>query len=230
MANTSRTQPGATKIKAQDPVQQLTNTFEKNRNAIIGVIVALAVLIGGYFGYRNLIVAPKEEKAANALFPAERWFEVDSLSYVLNGDGQNAGVLTIINKYGSTKAANMAHYYAGMSYLRLGDAKNAILHLGKFDGKGTPFQYLAQGAMGDAYMENKEVDKGIAAYKKAAANEKDEFTTPLYLFRAGLASELNGKTDEAVKCYKEIKEKYPYSVQAREIDKYLARVGVVTTD
>lgn len=231
MANTSRTQPGASKIeKQQDPVQQLTNKFEKNKKTIIGVVVALAVIIGGYFGYKNLIVAPKEEKASNALFPAERWFEVDSLSYVLNGDGQNAGMLTIINKYGGTKAANMAHYYAGMSYLRLGDAKNALLHLGKFDGVGTPFHYLAKGAMGDAYMENKETDKGIAAYKQAAGNESDNFTSPLYLFRAGLACEISGKTDDAKKCYLELKEKYPYSIQARDIDKYLARIGSVNVD
>src|SRR5690606_23077144 len=119
MANSTRTKPQTTS-NTQDPVQNLTKSFDKNKNAIIGVIVAIVILVGGYFGYKNFIVAPKEEKAANALFPAERWFKIDSLSYVLNGDGQNVGVLTVINKYSNTPAANRAHYLAGMSYLRLG--------------------------------------------------------------------------------------------------------------
>ncbi len=71
-------------------------------------------------------------------------------------------------------------------------------------------------------METNNNAKGIELYKKAAGNEKDNFVSPLYLFRAGLASELNGKTEDAKKIYLDIKSKYPYSQQAREVDKYLA--------
>src|SRR5690606_14179072 len=117
---------------------------------------------------KNFIVAPKEEKAANALFSAERWFEMDSLQYTLNGDGQRPGALSVIKKYSGTKAANLAHYYAGLSFLRSGDAKNAIVHLEKFDGQGTPLQFLAYGALGDAYMESNNPAKGVENYKKAA--------------------------------------------------------------
>ncbi len=208
----------------------MQSSFEKNQKIIIGAIVAVVVLVGGYFGYKQFIQKPNEEKAANALFSAERWFEVDSLNYVLNGDGQHPGALSVIKKFGSTKAGNLARYYAGMSYLRMGDAKNAIPQLENFDGKGTPFQYLAYGALGDAYMETNNSAKGIEFYKKAAGNEKDNFISPLYLFRAGLASELAGKTEDAKKFYKEIKEKYPYSQQGGEIDKYLARLGDVSLD
>ncbi len=79
-------------------------------------------------------------------------------------------------------------------------------------------------------MENNNPAKGIEMYKKAAGNDKDNFTSPLYLFRAGLASEVSGKTEEAKKLYLEVKAKYPYSQQGREIDKYLARVGELTID
>lgn len=235
MANTSRTNPGEAPVvtnvsDGEVTLRKMQSSFEKNQKIIIGAVVAVLVLVGGYFGYKNFIAAPKEEKAANALFSAERWFEVDSLNYVLNGDGQHPGVLTVISKYGSTKSGNLARYYAGMSYLRKGDAANAIKHLEQFDGKGTPLQYLAYGALGDAFMENNNAAKGIEFYKKAAGNEKDNFISPLYLFRAGLASEMGGKTDEAKKIYLEIKEKYPYSQQGQEINKYLARVGELTID
>src|SRR5690606_6111988 len=94
-----------------DTLRNIQTSFEKNQKAIIGVIVAVVVLVGGYFGYKNFVEAPKEEKAASALFSAERWFEVDSLKYTLNGDGQHPGALSVINKYGGTKAGNLARYY-----------------------------------------------------------------------------------------------------------------------
>ncbi len=233
MANKSRKAPGQTAAGNDSGVEtlyKLQSTFEKNQKVIIGVIAALVILIGGFFAYKNFIVAPKEEKAANALFSAERWFEVDSLQYTLNGDGQHPGALSVIKKYSGTKAANLAYYYAGMSYLRTGDFKNAIVNLEKFDGKGTAFQYLAYGALGDAHMEANNIAKGIEYYKKAAANENDNYTSPLYLFRAGVASERNGKIEEAKNFYLQIKNNYPYSQQARDIDKYLARVGELTVD
>jgi tetratricopeptide (TPR) repeat protein len=234
MAQTTKEKPQkkvtrSKKSEAQATLDRIQLTIEQNQKPIIGVIVVILVIVGGYFGYKNFIVAPKEEKANSALFSAERWFEVDSFKYVLNGDGiHQGGALNVIKKYSGTDAANLARYYAGMSYLHTGDAQNAIKQLAEFDGKKTPFQYLAYGAMGDAYMEMKNVAKGVEYYQKAAQNEKDNFISPLYLFRAGLASEINGKKEDAKKFYQEIKTKYPYSQQGRDIDKYLARIGDIS--
>lgn len=234
MANTTRTNPGeAQVVKEQtgtDSMKKMQSSFEKNQKLLIGAVVAVVVLVGGFFGYKQFIQKPKEEKASAALFHAERWFEIDSLNYTLNGDGQRGGALSVIKKYDGTKAANLARYYAGLSYLRTGDAKNAAAQLEKFNGNGTPLEYLAYGALGDAYMEMNNSAKGIEMYKKAAANEKDMFISPMYLFRAALASETSGKTEEAKKMYLEIKSKFPYSQQARDIDKYLARLGELTMD
>ena len=77
MANTSRTNPGEAPVienttEGVDTLRNIQTSFEKNQKAIIGVIVAVVVLVGGYFGYKNFVEAPKEEKAASALFSAER--------------------------------------------------------------------------------------------------------------------------------------------------------------
>lgn len=216
---------------SNDTLKQIEFYFEKNQKAIFGILAAIIIVVGGYLGYKNFILIPKEEKASAALFPAERAFQVDSFNQVLNGDGiSSKGALNVIRNYGGTKAGNLAHYYAGMSYLKTGDFANAIKQLSDFDGKKTPFEYLADGALGDAYMETNNVAKGVEYYTKAAQNTNDNFTSPLFLFRAGLASELNGKNDEAIKFYKEVKEKYPYSQQARNIDKYLARLGDISAN
>jgi len=230
MANTTNTE-NIKVVQESDGIDTLRNmqsSFEKNQKVIVGAVVALVVLVGGFFGYREFIQKPNEEKAANALFSAARWFEVDSLNFALNGDGQHKGALDVIKKFDGTKAANLAQYYAGMSFLRTGKPQDAVKHLEKFDGKGTPLEYLADGAMGDAYMDMGQAAKGIEMYKKAAGNDKDMYTSPLYLFRAALASEQSGKIDDAKKLYKELKEKFPYSQQGNQADKYLARLGEVS--
>jgi TolA-binding protein len=231
MANTNIENPQVVKENAGPRnANNLQASFEKNQKVVVGAIVAVVILVGGFFGYKEFVQKPNEEKASNALFSAERWFEVDSLNYTLNGDGQHKGVLDIIKKYDGTKAANLAHYYAGMCFLRTGKPEDAIKQLEKFEGKGTPLEYLADGAMGDAYMDKGNADKGIEMYKKAATNEKDNFISPLYLFRAALATEQAGKTEDAKKLYKELKTKYPQTMQGSQADKYLARLGELDAD
>lgn len=206
----------------------LEQSFEKNQKAIISIVVVIALAVGGFFGYKYLFQLPKEKKAATALSYVQEWFSVDSFNLVLNGNGLNMGAIGLIKQYDGTNSANLAHYYAGISYLNTNAPENAIKQLLKFDGKGTPSEFLAYGTLGDAYMESKNVDKGIAYYEKAASDKKNKFIAPLYLFRAGLACELNGKKEDAIKFYKEIKSEYPYSKQGQTIGKYLARVGDVS--
>jgi len=150
---------------------------------------------------------------------------MDSLNWALNGDGNNVGFLKIIDKYSGTPAANLAHYYAGVCFLKKGDFKNAEKHLREFDGKGTMVTNVAKGALGDALMEQGKTDDAIKSYLDAASDVDNTLLTPLYLERAGMAYELNNKLDDAKKMYRRIKDEFPMSTQARNMDKYLARLG-----
>lgn len=209
-------------------VPNTTNNSQSNLSkplkTLIGSILAIVILIAGYFGYQEFFQKPDQEKAAAALFYPEHWFEMDSLNYVLNGDGQNQGVLTIINKYGGTPSGNIAKMYAGMAYLRMGDFDNAIKYLEQFDGKKTPIAYAVFGSLGDAFMEKGDMDKGVGYYKKAAEH-KDDVIAPMYLYRAAKAYEVNNKAEEAIAIYKQIRTEYPFSQAARDADKNLGTLG-----
>jgi len=227
MANTARKRPGSVTVEDDGlkTLERLQLSYEKNKKRINTAITVVLVLIIGFFGYQRLYKAPRETKAAGAVYHAQRYFDIDSVGKALNGDGQYAGFLKIIRNYSGTKAANLSHYYAGLCYLKMGDYKNAVKHLESFNGKGTLVETVAMGSLGDAYMENGNIAKGIDAYRKAANDKEDMLLTPLYLFRLGVAYEMNNKPDEARKAYRRIRDEYPTSTQAREIDKYLARLG-----
>lgn len=205
-------------------VQGFWERFQKPLMMVVAVIVIGGI---GWYGYHEYIVKPKEEKAAETMFKAQQYFGMDSSSLVLNGDGQSRGVLYIINNYSGTKAANLAHYYAGVSYLKLGDFTNAVKHLKDFSTDAQQVQLMAYGCLGDAYSELNKKDEAIASYKKAAAAfDKDENNSAEYLFRAALLAETTGKTKEALDLYKELKEKFPRTDKGFQADKYINRLSI----
>ena len=80
-----------------------------------------------------MIFQPKEVDAQSQIFRAEQYFEKDSFKLAFEGDGDALGFNDIIDEYGVTETANLAHYYAGICYLRLGEYENAIDDLKSFD-------------------------------------------------------------------------------------------------
>jgi tetratricopeptide (TPR) repeat protein len=210
-----------------DNAAKLLHFWQKNQKTISSLVIAIIVIGGGWFGYTTYILKPKEDKAADAIAQVQMYFRVDSSNLVLNGDGQNKGALYIINNYSGTKTANLAKFYAGVSYLHLGDFNNAVKYLKDFSTSAKQIQLLALGNLGDAYAELNQKDDAIATYKKAGTIfENDEANSAEYLFRAALLSETIGKTKEALEIYKDLKTKYPKTDKGFQADKYIYRLSV----
>lgn len=234
MANSARTQPGAEKVTVvpEEEINPLTLDkatilYETNKKLIstAGTIILVAVV--GYFAYTKLYKGPAEEKAATALSYAQRSFQADSLGMALNGDARNPGFIKISKKFSGTAAGNLSLYYQGICYLKMGDFANAIKALKDFDGKGTMLGHQAAGALGQAYMESGDNAKAIDNFKKATEDKDDILITPMYLYHLGLAYQASGKNKEAIDAFKRVRDEYPRSMQARDMDKELARLGEI---
>jgi len=210
----------------KDSVNKAEVFYQKNSKVINIVGIVIIVLIGGYYGYKNLYVKPREKKAVVMVFKAQQYFAKDSFRLALQGDGNNYGYLQVINRYGNTKVGNMAEYSAGVCYVRMGEFQKGIDYLKKFHADDKIVQAMAYGLMGDAYMELGKTNEGISYYQEAADYNDNDLISPLYLMRAGLASEKAGKTNDAIAIFKKIRDKYPLSAEGRDMDKYLARLGV----
>ncbi|HMR93528.1 MAG TPA: tetratricopeptide repeat protein [Chitinophagaceae bacterium] len=213
---------------SQVVIAKAKDFWTRNSKIILGVGVVLLLAVGGFWGYRQFIKNPKEEKAADAMFKAEAYFRSDSVSLALNGDGQNLGFLKIIDKYSGTDAANLAHFYAGSCYIRLDDNANAVKHLKKFSTDAKQVQQRAYKLLGDAYADQGNGKEALSYYKKAARHfEADKNSAAEALFLAAyLADRVLKDQKEAIALYKEIKEKYPSTQQSYEADNYLAQLGV----
>lgn len=224
-------------VEVNEAVEKAKDFWAKFSKPIIYVGSALILLIGGWYAYLNFVKAPNNEKAAELIFPAEQVFDKmtqggfnkDSINLVLNGGGPvTTGVLKLIKNYGGTASGNRAHFIAGACYLYSGDFNNAVKHLKDFSTNATQVQTSAYLLLADAYSELKKNDDALDYYKKAVAvNSKDEFMTPEALFKAGLFADATGKSKEAIDFFKRIKEEFPKNGHANEVDKYLARLGVI---
>ena len=122
-----KTDPKDEVIVDVEEVYSRTETFvEDNKNALTIIVAAIAVVIGGYFAYQSFYLAPLQEEAQEEMFMAEKYFGQDSMNLAIYGDGNYPGFLAITEDYSGTKAANLAQYYLGISYLRTGQFEAAI--------------------------------------------------------------------------------------------------------
>jgi len=196
--------------------------IEQNQKSLTIIILAIVAVVGLYMGYKRFYLEPKEKEAQSEMFIAEKYFEIDSFAIALEGDGQYLGFIDIIDEYGATKTANLANYYAGISYLRLGEYENAVEYLEDFDGNDRIVAAIALGATGDAYSELGEIKKAISYYEKASSYTENRLTTPAYLKKAGILYEELGQYKKAISTYKDIKKQFPDSEEAIDIQKYIS--------
>lgn len=196
--------------------------LNQKRIILVGGIIlgALALLLAYIFLY----VGPRQLTAKDQMYKAQEYFSTDSLDKALKGDGNNPGFETIVKEYSQTESANLAHYYLGSIYLRKGEFQKAIDALKDYSPKDILTSAESLGMIGDAYSELNNLDKALEYYRKAESTHPNNFTSPLYLFKEGLVLESQNHNQEALGIYERIKKEYNESSQARDIEKYIARV------
>jgi tetratricopeptide (TPR) repeat protein len=133
------------------------------------------------------------------------------------------GFKEIASEYSITSSGNLATAYAGICYFKLADYDNAIKSLSQFDGDDVYFTTAVLGLIGDSYIELGKTKEGISYFEKAG-DAKNNVLSPLYLKKAAIAYESIEKPQEALKLYTSIKNDYPKSTEASDIDKYISRV------
>lgn len=196
---------------------------EKNKKNISTAIISLILIVALFYFYKSFYVAPLEKEANQQMFMAEKYFELDSFNLALNGNTQYLGFLDIIDDYKRTKSANLANYYAGLCYYYLGDYELAINYVSNFSTSNPILKPISTGVLGDAYMEIGNIKKATKLYLKAAYNNQNNFSTPIYLLKLAIAYESEKDYEKALKYYTEIKKNYKSSKEAKDIDKLIAR-------
>ncbi|CAN5636070.1 tetratricopeptide repeat protein [soil metagenome] len=200
----------------------------KNKKSLMIIGGAIAVAVAGYLYYQYSYVAGKEKETQAQMFRAEEYFRNDSLKLAINGDGNFPGFEEITNEDGVSPSANLAHYYLGMTYLKNKEYDKAIDALKSYNAKDQVTSALTLGAIGDAYMELNNTDDAISYYEKAAKENVNNFSTPIFLMKLAAAFEMKGDFNEAADIYKRIKTDYSSTSEGQVVEKYLARAEAMS--
>ncbi|MFE3870929.1 tol-pal system YbgF family protein [Flavobacterium sp. ZS1P70] len=212
--------------KLDETASKTEDWVARNQKIIIGLVAGVAIFTVGYLAYQKFIATPKQDEAANEMFVAQQNFQKatdgvasDSLYKLsLNGSEGKFGFIKIADEYSGTDAGNLANYYAGMAYLNTGKYAEAIDFLSKFNSEDIVLNAMAKGAIGDAYSQQKKPKEALENYVKAAEANKNDFTTPRFLLKAGKTALALGNKEEAIKYFTDIKDNYDASPEAASID------------
>ena len=229
-------------LKMQSTTAEVFNTLdesaskseqwiEKNSKPLFYGLVVVIALILSFLGYNKFIVEPQEEAASNELAFPRKYFndanlasgdDIDSLLLLgLEGADNKYGFLDISTQFGGTKSANIANYYAGVSYLKLKEYEKAIEYLSKFDSDDEMLGPVALGAIGDAFADINQQEDALEYYEKAANKKANAFTTPLFLYKAGQTAMLLKNYSKAEQLFTKVKESYPKSDQGKDVEKFI---------
>ncbi len=210
--------------------ETLTKTeqfLESNYKPLLTGLAVVVVLVA-LFWLGKIYLTKRSDEAQSQMYQAQRYLEMDSINLALNGDGNYLGFIDIADEYKFTNAGNLARYSAGICYLHLGNFQEAIDYLNKYSKKDKVIGSIAIGATGDAYVELGNAEKGISKYLEAAEYADNSFNSPLFLMKAAELYELNGKYTDALKLYERIKDEYPGSTEGSSIEKYIARIKLLS--
>ncbi|GCB34203.1 tetratricopeptide repeat protein [Bacteroides faecalis] len=215
-------------LNVEDALTQSEAFLIKYKNAIIGGVAAVVIIVAGFIMYKHLYAEPREEKAQAALFKGQEYFEQDAFEQALNGDSIGfTGFLKVADEYSGTKAANLAKAYAGICYAQLGKYEDAIKMLDGFSSDDQMVAPAILGATGNCYAQLGQLDKAASTLLSAAAKADNNTLSPIFLMQAGEILVKQGKFDDAVEAYTKIKDKYFQSYQAIDIDKYIEQAKLM---
>ena len=212
-------------LNVEEAVSRSEAFINKNKKVISIIVAAIIVVIAAGVLTSTYIIKPREQKAAEALFAGEKYFQNGDYETALNGDQYDyAGFEAVAADHKGTKAANLAKAYAGISLAKLGRYEEAIPMLKGFKGNDVMVAPSVLAALGNCYAQVGEEAKAASTLMKAAQKADNNLLSPAYLIQAGQIYEKLGKKADALKAYKEVKTKYYLSTQANDIDKYIERV------
>ncbi|MEY3591283.1 MAG: hypothetical protein RLZZ38_236 [Bacteroidota bacterium] len=197
----------------------LKNKFNQNKNFKIGtyVVAGLLAAIILYFSYRQFIWGPANEKSNDGWWVALNYISKDSTDqaisvlepFVKNNDGKTGG--------------EIGQFLLGKQYMKKGKFAAALNMLEGVNLNDTYVSTMSLGLQADCHSQMKHYDKALELYLNAADKEENEFTTPMYLFKAGLHAEKLNKKEDALSYYQRIKDDFPNYASTKTIERYIAR-------
>ena len=209
-----------------EKTNELMDKFKSNKGLFIGsIIIGLGLLTAlGYFAYIKFSWEPTNVESRTAGWKAEKYLEIDSLDFALNGKpGDFEGLTSIADQYDGFIGGDRAKYEIGLVLRDQGKFQEALEYFSNTHFEDVMIGTFAIGNQGDCYAELGDLTNALSKYEEAYARVPNEFTSPYFMMKAAAIHEENGNYSSALDLYKQIKTDFAQSSYATDIDKYISK-------
>ena len=197
--------------------------IEKNNKKIINLFFAIVVAFVGWYLYNKYYLEPHQNKAINELSFPMQYFQNQQYELAISGDGQYFGFKDISEKYSGTKTADLANFYAGLSYEATNKTDLAIESLENISSTDNDFMAVTYGKIGDLYATQNKLDEALKNYEKATNHTDLDIKSKLIYKTAITAFELN-QFSTAETYFKQYISDFSKGTHANDAKKYLQRI------
>lgn len=180
----------------------------KSKPLANGFFIIVLLFAGVYF-YNKYYSEPQSEKAANELFFPMDYFNKKQYEIALNGDGQYFGFIDLADQYSGTNIANIALFYAGISYASLEKLGDAISTLKKVSSDDVDLMASTYSKIADYEAENDNYTSSLTYYEKALGLSKNIHARSILLYKAASTSMLVKDNKKALKYFSAYVEEFP---------------------
>lgn len=211
-----------TNQRAQQPVTPSSWLREPKRQAAAGAIAAAVIALGVWFVVTS--GRRKEEFASRVLSQALATADKGNLPQA------SSELQRVIQTYAGTDAASEAVLSLNQIRMASGQSELAAVNLREFVGKNPSPKFVAQAyaLLGSADENTKKYEDAGRAYEQAAATAELSYIKAGYLLDAGRAYRLAGKSQDAIRVYRTVVEKYAGSPSVAEAQVRLSELTAGT--
>ncbi len=196
---------------------------EDNRKLLLGIvggIVLLALLVVAFLAWRS----SQSDKAAAALAAPVELYEQGQYEQALADQGDQKGLLSLADDYGSTAEGNLAHYYAGDALYRLGRLDEALEQFEAYDGDDTFLEAGALAGQAAIHESRDNFARAAALYREAADAYPNPSVAPGYYLGALRNYARAGNADEAQAIYQILQSRFADAPEVQDAEYYLGQL------
>ncbi|GMQ80916.1 MAG: tetratricopeptide repeat protein [Rhodothermia bacterium] len=198
--------------------------IETNRTVVYGGFALIVIVLAGIFGF-SYVQSSRNTEALEQMTEAVSRYESGDYATAIDGDMLFPGLVEVAEKFGNTKAGNLARFYAADALFRTGDLERSLTFFQAFNKDGDflgASAYAGEAAINET---NGNFDKAGDLYLRAATIYESDVTSPGYLLRAARSYEAAGDVPSARQVYEQLGKDYPVSREGQNVEFYLARIG-----
>jgi tetratricopeptide (TPR) repeat protein len=210
-----------------EELQQLTATesfFDKYKKFLIIGGAAVVVIIVSVIVYQKFVTEPHMDESQEVYWNAFYEYQnADTTELAYEGNDQFMGFQDIASEYDGTPGGEISNYALATHAMEQERWEDALDYLKECDFEDVMLGTLVIGMMGDCYVELEQYEDAAQKFEEASNREPNEFTSPMFLKKAGLVYEKLDQNDKAIEVYTKIKEEWAASLEAKDIEKYIVK-------